>query len=116
MPSLSIHQKPPSQARIQCAVERVLAACHRYSIGLVKVEVSGREVTLTGSLSTMSERIAAQLAVWSAPDVGCVINCITVPRPGESGRDSSPVSCWPLSMIGFLRQHAAPPRNRFHRG
>lgn len=45
---------------------------------VIKVEVSGRMVTLRGTVHSWAERAAAQSAAWSAPGVDCVVNELRV--------------------------------------
>lgn len=45
---------------------------------LIRVDVSGQQVTLRGTVHSWAERAAAQGAAWSAPGVDCVVNELRV--------------------------------------
>jgi osmotically-inducible protein OsmY len=49
-----------------------------YDANRITVQVSGRTVTLRGSVRSWAERHAAENAAWAAPGVSAVINLITV--------------------------------------
>jgi osmotically-inducible protein OsmY len=44
----------------------------------IKVELSGGKVTLRGKVHSLSEKLDAQRAVWSAPGITSVENAIAV--------------------------------------
>lgn len=61
--------------------ERINAAFRRAAeidAGHVRVEVSGREIALTGWVSSWAERDAAERAAWAAPGVSKVENDLEV--------------------------------------
>jgi osmotically-inducible protein OsmY len=77
--SNNILVKPqPTPTDVRERIEAALLRDARLDAGAIKIGVTGPVVTLSGKVSTLHERLAAEHAAWSAPGVTEVRNQIVL--------------------------------------
>lgn len=67
-----------SATNVKAGIEAALRRSAEIDASLITVETNGNKVTLRGSVSSWSDRPAAERATWAAPGVFRVKNLITV--------------------------------------
>jgi osmotically-inducible protein OsmY len=75
---IGIVQPTIAAEAIEAGITRALMRNAAVDAGQVHVAVSGREVTLTGTVPSWTERKEAEAAVWRAPGIIAVTNTIAV--------------------------------------
>jgi osmotically-inducible protein OsmY len=67
-----------SLSAVKAEIEAALVRCAKSDAGKISVQVKGNDVTLTGSISSWSERDSARESAWATPGVQNVVDKMTV--------------------------------------